>query len=222
MKWQETTAAFGGRGTVSPPVRTARAASAGTGLERQATPVSGTRTRTDKGRRSLIAALLGAAVLSATPGVNGAAEAAGPLDLDRLAPARLGPGPAGWVGYCLARPADCLQASPPARVAWSAAVAGLVARVQREVNAAIVPAAEPASRDLWVVAPRAGDCEDFALTKREALRAAGLPAGALRLATAYTEAGEYHTVLTVQTERGTLVLDNRFAEVRPLADLPYR
>jgi predicted transglutaminase-like cysteine proteinase len=101
-------------------------------------------------------------------------------------------------------------------------VAGLVARVQREVNAAIEPAAEPASRDLWVVAPLAGDCEDFALTKREALRAAGLPAGALRLATAYTEAGEYHTVLTVLTERGTVVLDNRFAEVRLLADLPYR
>jgi predicted transglutaminase-like cysteine proteinase len=99
---------------------------------------------------------------------------------------------------------------------------GLVAKVQRDVNAAIEPVPEQPSHDLWTVAPRVGDCEDFALTKREALRAAGLPAGALRLATAYTEAGEYHTVLTVRTERGTVVLDNRFAGVLPLADLPYR
>lgn len=175
------------------------------------------------GRRSRQAVALLAVALSVIP-VIGRADA-GPRrpDLERLAAsARPGPGPAGWVGYCLGRPADCLEASPPARVVWSGAVAGLVARVQREVNAAIEPTPEPASRDLWVVGPRAGDCEDFALTKREALRAAGLPRGALRLATAYTETGEYHTVLTVQTERGTVVLDNRFAEPRPLADLPYR
>lgn len=172
-------------------------------------------------RLSFLAALL-VVLLAAAPCGSRADEGAGPLDLERLAEGRLGPGPAGWVSYCLGRPADCLEAVPPARVPWSGAIPDLVAKVQREVNAAIEPVPEPASRDLWALAPRAGDCEDFALTKREVLRAAGLPAGALRLATAYTERGEYHTVLTVQTERGAVVLDNRFAEVRPLADLPYR
>ena len=222
MGSQEMTASCGRQGGVTSPAQATSATSISAGLERQATPVSISRAWADKGRHSRVAALLVAVLLSAVLGGSRAAGAAGLLDLDRFATARLGPGPAGWISYCLAQPAYCLHASPPARVPWSGAVAGLVARVQREVNAAIEPAAEPASRDLWVVAPLAGDCEDFALTKREALRAAGLPAGALRLATAYTEAGEYHTVLTVQTERGTLVLDNRFAEVRPLANLPYR
>ena len=184
-------------------------------------PTFGRRTRRSEVRLSLLAALL-LALSTAASSAGRASGPTGPPDLERLATGRLGPGPAGWISYCLSRPADCLDASPAARVVWSGAMVGLVTRVQREVNAAIVPAPEPASRDLWTVGPRVGDCEDFALTKRAALRAAGLPAGALRLATAYTEVGEYHTVLTVQTERGAVVLDNRFAEVRPLADLPYR
>ncbi|MNL79260.1 hypothetical protein D3C87_2058250 [compost metagenome] len=55
----------------------------------------------------------------------------------------------------------------------------------------------------------AGDCEDFALTKRDKLIALGWPARALRVAVAKTSWGEGHAVLVVKTDRGDLVLDNR-------------
>ncbi len=55
-----------------------------------------------------------------------------------------------------------------------------------------------------------GDCEDYALTKRKLLIEDGLPSDDLRLATCWTEDGEYHAVLTVETDKETLVLDNRF------------
>lgn len=146
----------------------------------------------------------------------------GARDLDQLADGSFGPAPAGWLNYCLAVPVRCARPVSSARLPWDAETAATVRRVQREVNGSIRPEAEPPSRDAWLLGPGAGDCEDFALTKQAALRAAGLPAGALRLATAFTERGEYHTVLTAQTDRGTYVLDNRFADPLPLGEVPYR
>ena len=89
------------------------------------------------------------------------------------------------------------------------------------VNAAVN--ALPARRDrerfgvaeYWEAADSAGgDCEDKALAARDLLLGRGWPPGALRLALAWTEAREYHAVLTVEVERGgspaTYVLDSRF------------
>jgi predicted transglutaminase-like cysteine proteinase len=55
----------------------------------------------------------------------------------------------------------------------------------------------------------AGDCEDFALTKRRKLIQQGIPASALRIAVAMTPSGEGHAVLLVRTRAGDFVLDNR-------------
>jgi predicted transglutaminase-like cysteine proteinase len=68
--------------------------------------------------------------------------------------------------------------------------------------------------DVWQSAGGSGgDCEDLALAARDALRARGWPADALRLALAWDETGAYHAVLTVETvHRGvpaTYVIDNR-------------
>lgn len=73
--------------------------------------------------------------------------------------------------------------------------------------------------DFWTVATTEGDCEDYALAKRQDLMAKGWPVEALRLATCLTEAGEGHAVLTVDTDHGTYVLDNRWPHVKPWADL---
>lgn len=72
-----------------------------------------------------------------------------------------------------------------------------------------------ARADYWQVADTAGgDCEDKALLARALLLARGWPAGALRLALAWTEEREYHAVLTVDVERdgqpATYVIDGRF------------
>jgi predicted transglutaminase-like cysteine proteinase len=72
--------------------------------------------------------------------------------------------------------------------------------------------------DYWEAADGAGgDCEDKALRARAALLKAGWPAPSLRLAMVWTEAGEYHAVLTIDVVRNgqaaTYVIDNRFAWV---------
>lgn len=69
--------------------------------------------------------------------------------------------------------------------------------------------------DHWEVADAAGgDCEDKALYARARLIALGWPPAMLRLALLWTEAREYHAVLTVDVVRrgapATYVLDSRF------------
>jgi hypothetical protein len=78
--------------------------------------------------------------------------------------------------------------------------------------------------EYWEVADRTGDCEDYALAKRQRLMALGWPPEALRIATVVNERGEMHAVLTVDVSyangrQGTYVLDNRFADVEPWQEL---
>ena len=63
----------------------------------------------------------------------------------------------------------------------------------------------------WI---RFGDCEDWALWMRDQFLLAGVPRGALRLATCRTDDGTGHVVLTVDFEHaGTCVSDVRFADL---------
>jgi predicted transglutaminase-like cysteine proteinase len=66
-----------------------------------------------------------------------------------------------------------------------------------------------------------GDCEDYALAKRKALIDAGLPVKALRVAVVRTWRGEGHAVLTVSTDHGDYVLDNREWEILPWTKAKY-
>jgi predicted transglutaminase-like cysteine proteinase len=72
--------------------------------------------------------------------------------------------------------------------------------------------------DRWDVAgPAGGDCEDKALFARAALIEKGWPSTSLRLALVWTEAREYHAVLTIDVVRdgepATYIIDSRFAWV---------
>lgn len=69
--------------------------------------------------------------------------------------------------------------------------------------------------DRWTVGGRVGDCEDFALTKKKQLMAAGWPSSALLVALARTpRTRQEHAVLVVRTDRGDLVLDNLTDRIR--------
>ena len=73
-----------------------------------------------------------------------------------------------------------------------------------------------------------GDCEDFAIAKYFALRAAGVPAGRLRLVYAHLRVGDSrevvraHMVLAyLPPDTGdVLILDSLLTEVRPLSRRP--
>jgi predicted transglutaminase-like cysteine proteinase len=131
-------------------------------------------------------------------------------------------GPAGWEAWCGANPALCHR-TEPALVTLDAPTAALLDQVFLAVHGRITAEEEPPGQDVWrvVTSPGRGDCEDYALTWREELVAAGLPRGALDIAVAETEQGEIHAVLAVHTDRGTLVFDNRQEAPRPWDGLPY-
>jgi predicted transglutaminase-like cysteine proteinase len=75
--------------------------------------------------------------------------------------------------------------------------------------------------DKWAIGGKSGDCEDFALTKRAMLIAAGWPSRALSLTVVKTAWGEGHAVLSVRTSKGTLVLDNLARKVKRLKYAGY-
>ena len=98
-----------------------------------------------------------------------------------------------------------------------------VARVNTDVNRAIRPHANLGglATEKWALAPVAGDCHDYAVTKRHALLAKGWPERALLLAEVVTSWGEHHLVLVVRTVDGDFVADNLAADVRPLSRTSY-
>jgi predicted transglutaminase-like cysteine proteinase len=133
---------------------------------------------------------------------------------------RLGPIPAGYIGFCLRYSDQCeVSKDAPTTLALTPDNWALLNRVNRDANSSIVYEDDQKHygiSEYWTIATDGyGDCEDFALTKRKALLEAGLPAGALRIALVLTEARERHAILTVTTDRGDFVLDSASDEVRP-------
>ncbi|MQB04970.1 hypothetical protein DXT91_12730 [Agrobacterium tumefaciens] len=88
-------------------------------------------------------------------------------------------------------------------------------RINAEINTSIIYTSEADGQDEWNLNPASGDCDDYAVTKRQRLLRAGWPSGALRIATARTPTGIGHAVLVVSTSQGDLVLDNRTNVVKP-------
>ena len=75
--------------------------------------------------------------------------------------------------------------------------------------------------DDWTVPSKQGDCEDFAILKKSELIRRGWPASAL-LPTVVRSGGEGHTVLTVRTSEGDLILDNRTSAIKDWSRTSYR
>jgi predicted transglutaminase-like cysteine proteinase len=91
--------------------------------------------------------------------------------------------------------------------------------VNRQVNNSIIPRVSPVSGtfDEWHIAPVAGDCKAYALTKRHELLARGWPSRALLLSEVIVPDGQHHLVLVVRTKETDLVLDNLNPNVRPVS-----
>ncbi|WP_262690933.1 transglutaminase-like cysteine peptidase [Kordiimonas aestuarii] len=125
------------------------------------------------------------------------------------------PPPPAFQAYCERNPEDCAIPS-------SARLNNALDRVNYEVRKIVIPTVEEG--DFWQrldeVGP--GDCEDFALTFRHKLRAM-FPtySAAFRLVTAFTEDGQYHAVLSIETNRGTIICDVRFPNCALWTEFPY-
>jgi predicted transglutaminase-like cysteine proteinase len=92
-----------------------------------------------------------------------------------------------------------------------------IIEVNQAVNQTIIPTPYLKTNfyDSWSIAPKAGDCNDFAVTKRHELLARGWPSRALLLAEVVIPSGEHHLILVVRTKDRDFVLDNLTPMVRP-------
>jgi len=93
-------------------------------------------------------------------------------------------------------------------------------RINRVANDAIAPVSNfehwGTMMDHWdYPVDGKGDCKIYALYKRKLLREAGFPRQALLMTVVRDLNNEGHTILTVKTDKGDLILDNLTEEIRP-------
>ncbi len=87
----------------------------------------------------------------------------------------------------------------------------LLERVNLTINHSMKPRSDSARvgfGDTWTIGGKFGDCEDYALTKLNALVQEGLPQSAFRIAIVKTQTGEGHALLVAHTSEGDVILDN--------------
>jgi predicted transglutaminase-like cysteine proteinase len=135
--------------------------------------------------------------------------------------------PVAFIRFCVRYPEDCKNHPPEFEqtpVTLTQARLAELAKINRDVNLSIKP--EPnlagALGEEWLVSPRNGDCNDYAVTKRHQLLARGWPSRSLLLAEVVTPSGEHHLVLVVRTRADDLVLDNLNRDIRPISRIGYQ
>ncbi|MEQ1671809.1 MAG: transglutaminase-like cysteine peptidase [Hyphomicrobium sp.] len=133
--------------------------------------------------------------------------------------------PYGFVRFCEVHPEEC-AATVADDIRFQATPERLseLDEINREVNHEIEPATDAeiyGVNELWTIPKRRGDCEDFALLKRQRLMAAGWPQNALLITVVRDEKNEGHAILTARTSQGDFVLDNKIEAVRLWNQTPY-
>lgn len=135
----------------------------------------------------------------------------------------------GWLELVERRPKLDSRLWTPAKVAMTPQLALRLSQVQMTMNRKIKYVSDKKAvgrGDYWRVAETEGDCEDYALAKREKLREHGWPEGALLIAILmcwdFQKKGWiYHAVLAVMTEEhGPWILDNRLKFPRTAIRIP--
>ena len=129
------------------------------------------------------------------------------------------------VRFCLRYPSDCKSdPTEDERIDLNAATWELLKRVNHSVNMSIIPTPKSYGPDLgdgWTIAPKMGDCNDYAVTKRHALIENGMPSRALRLSVVKTASEIGHLVLVVVTTKGAIVMDDLTEVIRPWQSTDY-
>lgn len=158
----------------------------------------------------LIASLIsgGSMTAAAYPGLDAARPAPPVPSATALTDTTPTLAPMAFVQFCMSYQDQCVETASANTIKLDSETWETLQRVNREVNDAIAP---DASKDGygWSLDTRLGNCNDYAVQKRQALIRHGFPMAALSLAVVRTAFGEGHLVLTVRTDRGDFVLDNR-------------
>lgn len=133
--------------------------------------------------------------------------------------------PIGFVNFCASHTVECTRPNesvPVVRMSnrrWLELVG-----VNEEVNRSVRPVTDLDKYNVlehWTYPNGEGDCEDYVLLKKRRLTELGWPASALLITVVRDEKGDGHAVLTVTTDVGDFVLDNRTQEILPWRSTPY-
>jgi predicted transglutaminase-like cysteine proteinase len=148
-------------------------------------------------------------------------------NVDRIAFSAPVLAPIAFVRFCARYREDC-KVSPMdvdhAAVSLTKERLAELSKVNRDVNRSIKPQENLGGvlAEEWLVAPRRGDCNDYAVTKRHELLARGWPSHSLLLAEVVVAWGEHHLVLVVRTREDDLVLDSLKSDIRPVSQITYQ
>ncbi len=134
--------------------------------------------------------------------------------------------PIGHVLFCRAYPGQCQATNisnpriPQLTIErWSQLV-----EVNDSINQSVIAVTDMdlyQTIEHWTYPQGAGDCEDYVLEKQRHLVALGWPEESLLITVVRDENGDGHAILTVTTDAGDFLLDNRYPMVRRWQDAPY-
>lgn len=104
----------------------------------------------------------------------------------------------------------------------------IVSDINDEVNASVTyqtDVQQYSNPEFWTPAVKLGDCEDYALLKRNKLLAAGADESQMGLVCCYVrelpDTASGHCVLWVNTDKGGFIFDNRYQGLQRPTDLDY-
>lgn len=133
--------------------------------------------------------------------------------------------PFGFVSFCERFPADC-TAMPgvTGRTKLTLKRWAELVEVNTLVNTSVAPATDLelyGTVEYWTYPVDRGDCEDYVLAKRLMLIERGWPPSSLLITVVRDEDDLGHAVLTVATDHGDFILDNKNSSISYWQDTPY-
>lgn len=133
--------------------------------------------------------------------------------------------PIGYVTFCREHQAECRPSGRHAgRMQLTAQRRKELEQINRYVNQSVTPVTDLdlyGKVEVWTYPSGKGDCEDYVLLKRRMLIERGWPESTLLITVVRDDNNEGHAVLTVRTDQGDFVLDNKRREVLQWATTSY-
>ncbi len=134
--------------------------------------------------------------------------------------------PIGYVQFCASNQEECKAVtSKAAKLAMTPERWSQLFQVNTYVNGKIAPVSDQdlyGEAERWTYPTDAGDCEDYVLLKKRYLQGLGFAASALLITGVLHENGDGHAVLSVTTDGGDFVLDNRRNDITRWNETNYK
>ena len=134
--------------------------------------------------------------------------------------------PVGYVEFCSHDQEECKTKSDQSgQLAMSPENWNMLIQVNTYVNGKIKPVNDLdfyGVAEKWVYPTSSGDCEDYVLLKKRYLQSMGFPADEMLITVLLDENGSGHAVLTIVSDNGDFILDNRRDEIMRWDQTAYK